>query len=269
MTIPRTSTGCTVVTGATRGIGRAIVERLLARGEQVVGIARSDDPTLGAPVIRADLADRESTRRALDELVSRFDVHRLVNNAGFNRIQPLGAISPADSDRILAVNVDAAIACSQAVLPSLLAAAAAAAATAAGGDGGGGGGGGGGDVEARCRIVNISSRSLLGRVDGSVYSAAKAALVGLTRSWALELAARGVTVNCVAPGPIETEMFRANNPPDEPRSQALIASVPMHRLGRPDEVAAAVEYFLSDAARFTTGQTLFVCGGSSISQIRL
>jgi 3-oxoacyl-[acyl-carrier protein] reductase len=248
MSATASASGCTVVTGATRGIGRAIVERLLAGGERVVGIARNDDPTLGAPVIRADLADRASTGRAIDELLSRFDVHRLVNNAGFNRMQPLGAISAADVDRILAVNVDATIACSQAVLPSMLAA-------ASGG--------------ARCRIVNIASRSLLGRLNGSVYSAAKAALVGLTRSWALELAARGVTVNCVAPGPTETGMFRANNPPDEPRSQALLASVPMQRLGRPDEVAAAVEYFLSDAARFTTGQTLYVCGGASIGQIHL
>ncbi len=245
------SAGCTLVTGATRGIGRAIVERLLRRGERVVGIARHDEPSLGVPVVVADLADRRATRRALDELVARYDVHRLVNNAGFNRMQPLGSIAPEDSDRILAINVEAAIDCAQAVLPAMLAAARERGAA------------------ARCRIVNIASRSLLGRVEGSVYSAAKAAQVGLTRSWALELAARGVTVNCVAPGPIETEMFRANNPDDAPRTKALLAGVPMHRMGRPDEVAAAVEYFLSEAAAFTTGQTLFVCGGASVSQIHV
>ncbi|HVL57405.1 MAG TPA: SDR family oxidoreductase [Burkholderiaceae bacterium] len=243
--------GYTVITGATRGIGRAIAQRLLARGERVVGIARNPDPSFAAPVICADLADRQSTRRALDELVSRFDVHRLVNNAGFNRMQPLGSIRPEDSDRIFAINIDAAITCAQAVLPSMIAAASS------------------GGAASCCRIVNIASRSLLGRIDGSVYSAAKAGLVGLTRSWALELATRGITVNCVAPGPIETEMFRANNPAQEPRTRALLSAVPMHRLGVPDEVAAAVDYFLSQAAAFTTGQTLFVCGGSSISQIHV
>jgi NAD(P)-dependent dehydrogenase (short-subunit alcohol dehydrogenase family) len=93
-------------------------------------------------------------------------------------------------------------------------------------------------------------------------------MVGLTRSWALELATQGITVNCVAPGPIATEMFAQNNPPDLPRSQALVAAVPMSRMGMPEEVAAAVGYFLSKEAGFTTGQTLFVCGGASISQSR-
>ena len=102
-----------------------------------------------------------------------------------------------------------------------------------------------------------------------MYSAAKAALVGFTRSWALELAASGITVNCVAPGPVATEMFAQNNPPDLPRTQAMLAAVPMGRMGEPAEIAAAIDYFLSAEAGFTTGQTLFVCGGASISQIHL
>ena len=241
--------GFTLVTGATRGIGRAIVDRLVQRGERVVGIARHADPGFPAPLHLADLSDSAATEAVLAQIGREGPVHRLVNNAGFNRMQKLGEITLGAFSKVVELNLQSALLCTQAVLPSMLAAAEAGA--------------------GRCRIVNISSRSLLGRVEGSVYSAVKAGLVGFTRSWALELAPRGITVNCVAPAPIETEMFRANNPPGQPRTEAMIAGIPMKRLGRPDEVAGAVDYFLSDAAAFTTGQTLFVCGGASISQIHL
>ena len=244
------ATPVTLVTGATRGIGRAIVDMLLARGDAVVGIARQPDPSFPAPLVFADLADAGATATALARVTRDFNVTRLVNNAGVNQVQPLGQITDEAAQRIVSVNMLAAIRCTQAVLPMMRAAT-------------------GADGRSTGRIVNISSRSLLGRVDASMYSAAKAALVGLTRSWALELAASGITVNCVAPGPVETEMFTHNNPPGEPRTMALQAAIPMKRMGRPDEIAGAVGYFLSDAASFTTGQTLFVCGGASISQIHL
>ena len=240
----------TVVTGATRGIGRAIVDRLLAERQPVVGIARHADPSFPAPLVQVDLLDANATARALDEIAHRFPVGRLVNNAGFNRLQPLGAIEQDAYEKIFALNCRAAMDCSQALLPRIRAAR---------------------DAEGNScgRIVNIASRSLLGRVEGSVYAAAKVALVGFTRSWALELAQHGITVNCVAPGPIATEMFDRNNPPGSPGRQSLLGAVPMRRMGAPGEVAAAVAYFLGDGAAFTTGQTLFVCGGASISQIHL
>ncbi len=240
----------TLVTGATRGIGRAIVEHLLAQGEGVVGLARHPDPTFPAPLVLVDLADPQATQRMLAEVAAAFRIGRLVNNAGFNQLQPLGAIGPDEYRQIFDLNCRAAVDCTQALLPGIRAA------TDASGRPAG-------------RIVNIASRSLLGRVEGSVYAAAKAALVGFTRSWALELAAQGVTVNCVAPGPIATEMFDLNNPPGDPRRQRLLDAVPMRRMGQPAEVAAAVAYLLSAGAAFTTGQTLFVCGGASISQIHL
>lgn len=244
------SAPCTLVTGATRGIGRAIVNRLLADGQSVVGIARNADATFPAPLVLVDLLDAAASARALAELVQRYSIGRLVNNAGFNQLQALGAIDSDAYERIFALNCRAAIDCTQALLPGIRAAR---------------------DARGRpCgRIVNIASRSLLGRVEGSVYAAAKAALVGFTRSWALELAQHGATVNCVAPGPVATEMFDRNNPPGGSRRQRLLDAVPMRRMGQPDEVAAAVAYFLSDGAAFTTGQTLFVCGGASISQIHL
>lgn len=240
----------TLVTGATRGIGRAIVELLTAAGEPVVGIARHPDADFPRPLVCVDLTDPKATAEALREAAQRWPIGRHVNNAGFNELQPLGTISADAYDKIFALNCRAAIDCTQALLPGIRAAR---------------------DPTGRAagRIVNIASRSLLGRVEGSVYAAAKAALVGFTRSWALELAREGVTVNCVAPGPIATEMFDRNNPPGDPRRDRLLGAVPMQRLGEPAEVASAVAWFLSAGAGLTTGQTLFVCGGASISQIHL
>ncbi len=246
----KAGTPVTLVTGATRGIGRAIVDRLLAAGQPVVGIARHADPAFPAPLVLVDLLDSAATAAALKEIAQHHSIGRLVNNAGLNQPQALGAIDANAYQRIFSVKCRAAMDCTQALLPAIIAAR----------DAGGGSCG---------RIVNIASRSLLGRVEGSVYAGAKAALVGFTRSWALELAQHGVTVNCVAPGPVATEMFDLNNPPGGARRQALLDAVPMRRMGRPDEIAAAVAYFLSEGAAFTTGQTLFVCGGASISQIHL
>jgi 3-oxoacyl-[acyl-carrier protein] reductase len=240
----------TLVTGATRGIGRAIAEHLLAAGQPVVGVARHADPSFPAPLLCVDLGDAAATADALSGAAQRWPIGRLVNNAGFNRMESLGSISDAAIDQVFGLNCRAAIHCTQHLLSGIRAAR---------------------DAQGRAlgRIVNISSRSLLGRVDGSVYSAAKAAMVGLTRSWALELAREGITVNCVAPGPIATEMFDHNNPPGTERRQRLLDAIPMQRMGQAEEVAAAVAYFLSPGARFTTGQTMFVCGGASISQTHL
>lgn len=230
----------TLVTGATRGIGRAIADRLAAQGHQVVGIARSaagaDFP---GEAFVADLSDTESVKRALTDIVGRYEVTGLVNNAGLNHIQKLGEIDLAKFDEVIAVNLRAAIQCAQAVLPAML--------------------------RARFgRIVNITSRALLGRANTTSYSTAKAGLVAMTRCWALELADKNITVNAVGPGPTETEMWNKNNPLDSPTTKAHIARIPMGRMGQPEEIAGAVAYFMSEEASFTTGQHIFVCGGLSI-----
>jgi len=119
--------------------------------------------------------------------------------------------------------------------------------------------------ESACgRIVNIGSRAALGKIGRVGYSATKAALTGLTRSMALELAPHGITVNCIAPGPIETEFFTGVNDPSSPATRALTEAVPLGRLGRPEEVAGVVLFFISAEAGFITGQTLYVCGGLTI-----
>lgn len=232
----------TLITGATKGIGRAMTERLVARGQHVVGIARRADASYPAPLLLADLSNPQARRQVFADALAAYPILRLVNNAGLNRMQPLGEVTAEAYQEVLDANLRVTLDATQAVLPAMRKA----------GFG---------------RVVNISSRSLLGRQGGSMYSAAKAALVGFTRSWALELATSGITVNCVAPGPVATEMFAQNNPPDLPRTQVMLAAVPLGRMGEPAEIAAAIDYFLSVDAGFTTGQTLFVCGGASISQI--
>lgn len=230
----------TLVTGATRGIGRAIAEKLAQQKHRIVGIARSAvDADFPGEVHVADLRDAESVKRALADIVARHEITGLVNNAGLNHIQNLGEIDLAAFDEVIAVNLRAAIQCAQAALPAML--------------------------RARFgRIVNITSRALLGRAGTSSYSTAKAGMVAMTRCWALELAAKGITVNAIGPGPTETEMWNKNNPADSPTTRAHLAAIPMGRVAQPSEIAGAVAYFMSEEAAYTTGQHIFVCGGLSI-----
>jgi 3-oxoacyl-[acyl-carrier protein] reductase len=120
------------------------------------------------------------------------------------------------------------------------------------------------------RIVLLSSRAALGAPTRTVYSATKAGIIGMARTWALELAPFGITVNVVAPGPIgDTEMFASVMSPDSDRAKTLARSIPVGRLGRSTDVARAVTFFSSPDADFITGQTLYVCGGASIGSITI
>ena len=117
------------------------------------------------------------------------------------------------------------------------------------------------------RIVLLASRAALGLAGRSLYAATKAGIIGLARSWALEFARDGITVNAVAPGPIGgTAMFEQMIPPGSPQETALARAIPVQRLGTPDDVARAVLFFTNPASSFITGQSLFVCGGASVGQ---
>ncbi len=229
-----------LVTGGSRNIGGAISRRLTEDGFRVIVLdivpPEHDDLELFLPV---DLSDAAATTAALAEAVSGRAVTRLVNNAGIVEPASLEETTLDSLDQVAAINLKAPILCAQAVLPAMKAA-------------------------GRGRIVNISSRAALGKELRTAYAATKAGLHGMTRTWALELGAYGITVNAVGPGPIRTSLFDAVNPADSPRTQAILAKVPVGRLGTPEDVADAVSYFVSDRAGFVTGQVLYVCGGMTI-----
>lgn len=230
-----------LVTGASRGIGRALSHRLAESGHLVVGVARGKDPAFPGELAAIDLDDDRGAAEALADLTKQYSFDGLVNNVGMAKLHRLGEIDLADVDDMLRLNIHATIQATQAVLPGLM--------------------------EKRWgRIVNITSLVTTGTPLRSGYAAAKAAVNSLTRTWAMELAETGVTVNAVAPGPTETEMFRRNTPAGSEAEARFLSMIPMRRLGKPEEIAAAIAFLLSEDASFITGQILFADGGGSVGR---
>ncbi|MDO5290422.1 MAG: SDR family oxidoreductase [Pseudomonadota bacterium] len=226
-----------LITGGASGIGAATARRCREQGWAPVIIDREADERAGG--IRADLANPEDTARALQAALADGPITRLVNNVGIVVPAEAAQQSLAELDLALSLNLRCAMQCMQALLPGMQAA----------GFG---------------RIVNITSRAALGKPLRSAYSASKAGLIGMTRVWALELGAHGITANAIGPGPIRTELFDRANPPGAPRTQAIIDAVPVQRIGTPDDVAQAVAFFLDARSGFITGQVLYVCGGLTV-----
>jgi NAD(P)-dependent dehydrogenase (short-subunit alcohol dehydrogenase family) len=232
--------GTAIVTGASSGIGWATAELLADRGLVVINLDIAAPKRESRSIHhRVDLSDSEATAAVLSEVTARHSVTRLVNNAGQAKAAALEDTTFEDLSRTVEINLRATIQCTQAVLPAMKAA----------GFG---------------RIVNISSRTALGKVLRTAYAATKGGLISMTRGWALELAPHGITVNAVGPGPIATELFDAVNPPGSPRTEKIIQDIPVKRIGQPEDIANAVSFFLSDASGYVTGQTLYVCGGLSV-----
>jgi NAD(P)-dependent dehydrogenase (short-subunit alcohol dehydrogenase family) len=236
-----------VVTGGSAGIGAAICEEFLVAGYRVINLSRSAperaDPRL--ETICVDLADRDATHRVASELAARADVTTLVHNAGTIRAALLEEVELADLDYVNNLHVAAAIILAQAFLPAMKAA-------------------------AFGRIVLIGSRAALGLQRRTSYASSKCAMSGLARTWALELGQHGITVNCVAPGPIaSTEMFHEVVPDGSEKMRRLAEGIPVRRLGQPGDVARAVRFMAAPENGYITGQTLMVCGGSSVGSLAL
>jgi NAD(P)-dependent dehydrogenase (short-subunit alcohol dehydrogenase family) len=234
-----------VVTGGSTGIGAAICTHMLDAGYHVVSLSRREPADPRCEYVEVDLLDPLATAQAAQDVAARHAITHVIHNAGAIRAALLSDVTTTDLADLTQLHLNAALTLVQAALPSMRAA----------GIG---------------RIILISSRAALGLATRTAYSATKAGMIGMARTWALELAPDGITVNAVAPGPIrETEMFHDVIPADSPREEALAAAIPVKRLGAPDDVARAVMFFASPFSSFITGQTLFVCGGSSIGSLAI
>ena len=231
-----------VVTGASAGIGEAIAQQLLALGLTVMTLQRSR-PALEHPklLFRAvDLADMNATEQVAMQVARDYPVRYLVNNAGANCPALLEDATIAEMEYVTRITLGAAMLLSQAFVPSMR--------------------------EARFgRIVNISSRAALGKMGRVVYATAKAGLIGMTRTVAIETGGDGITVNAVVPGPVETTHFNRGHPLGSVQRQTVIDMVLVRRLGTPNDIARAVLFLLDESSGFITGQALFVCGGTSIT----
>lgn len=235
------TTPCAVVTGGGRNIGQAISLRLQADGFRVIAldIEEPEAESLRGDARRVDLSNRLAAEKVLAEIAATLPVTVLVNNVGIVAPAPFDEVDVDDFDRLMHLNVRTALIAAKALVPAMRR------------QGGG-------------RIVMNTSRVTLGKTARTLYSATKGAMQSMARTWALELARDDITVNCVAPGPIATTAFWTNNAPDSDHTRSLMASIPLGRMGTPDDVANAVSFFCDPRAGFVTGQTMFVCGGVTV-----
>ena len=235
-----------LVTGASRGIGQAIATALGEQGATVIGTATSDrgadaissyfaDTGIKGRGMKLDVGDDESVASVIDAITAAFGpVDVLVNNAGITRDNLLMRMKSEEWDSVINTNLTSLYRLSKSVVRGMM--------------------------KARAgRIINIASVvGSSGNAGQTNYSAAKAGMLGFTKSLAAELGSRGITVNAVAPGFIDTDMTRELA--DEQR-EALLKNIPLARLGQPREIAAAVAFLASDAAGYITGETIHVNGG--------
>lgn len=230
-----------LITGASQGIGRAIATRATEDGYRVINLDQKAPKTLLKDEVfhPIDLTDVKAIDDLIPQLLACEPIVRLVNNAGIIRPAALEQTTVDDFDAVMAINLRAPMLLTQHLFPGMR--------------------------KAKFgRIVSIASRAALGKEERTVYAGSKAGLIGMTKTWALEMAQYGITVNAIGPGPIATELFTSGNPPDAPKTIKILQSIPVQRMGQPEDVAHAVASLLDDRAGFITGQIHYVCGGMTV-----
>lgn len=235
-----------VITGGSQGIGLATAQAMLARGWKVISLSRrpAEFSHPGYTSMTADLLDAEATAAVAAEIAAAQEVTHLVHNAGLIWPNLLEEAKPSDITGLAQLHLGAALTLTQAFLPAM-------------------------KERHFGRILFNGSRAALGAPTRTAYGATKAAMVGMARTWALELARHGVTVNVVAPGPIRTDNFWGIIPKDSEKEAELGARIPVGRLGESEDIARAFMFFADPEAGFVTGQLLYVCGGASVGAFSL
>jgi 3-oxoacyl-[acyl-carrier protein] reductase len=233
-----------VVTGGNKGIGADLAQAMLARGWSVVSIARHAGEVRHDLLehVQADLMDPAATAEAARTIAGRHQVTHFVHNAGVILPNLIEDARPEDLQALTQLHLGAALTLTQAFLPAMKA-------------------------RGFGRILFNASRAALGAKTRTAYSASKAGMIGMARTWALELAPHGITVNVVAPGPVLTDNFWGIVPKGSEQEADLAARLPVGRLGTPADVTRAFMFFADPDAGFVTGQTLYVCGGASIGGV--
>ena len=231
-----------IVTGGSRGIGAATCEKLLSKGYGVISLSRTEPASTDIVHLPCDLTDTDGRRAVFANLSKRDDVFGLVNNAGVATPNLIKEFDHQIYSGVMDVNTTSVAELSAAVVPSLI-------------------------KNKQGRLVNISSELILGFATRTAYSASKAAVASFAKTWALELGQYNICCNAIAPGPVETELFVKNNPPGSAIRQQKLDKIPLGRFGQPEDVANMVAFLMSEEASFITGQTLYVCGGSSLGSV--
>ncbi|AAV94732.1 SDR family oxidoreductase [Ruegeria pomeroyi] len=235
-----------VITGGNKGIGADLAQALLARDYTVISISRHT-PEVTHPrlhSVEADLLDPQAVAGAAAQVAASHQVTHLIHNAGLIWPNLIEEAEPSDITGLAQLHLGSALTLLKAFLPAMKA-------------------------RQFGRVMFNGSRAALGAPTRTAYGATKAGMIGMARTWALELAPHGITVNVVAPGPILTDNFWGIVEKDSPQQEALAKRIPMGRLGRVDDVTRAFLFFCDPENSFVTGQTLYVCGGASVGSLQI
>ncbi|MDB4223444.1 SDR family oxidoreductase [Granulosicoccus sp.] len=235
-----------VITGGSKGIGADLSDRLLEQGYTVVSVDRLAPTKSHANLhsVEADLLDPKAVTSAAEEIKASFDVTHLIHNAGLIWPNLVEDAKPEDITGLAQLHLGSALTLLQACLPNM-------------------------KKHQFGRVMFNASRAALGAPTRTAYGASKAGMIGMARTWALELAQHGITVNVVAPGPILTDNFWGIVEKDSPQQEALATRIPVGRLGTVQDVSNAFMFFCNPENSFVTGQTLYVCGGASVGTLMI